>query len=252
MISNILVEIPYQIVTAILIFACFYYPVVGIQSSERQGLVLLFVIQLFIYASAFAQMTIAVMPDAHTAASIVTILTFMSIIFSGVLQSPDALPGFWTFMYRLSPFTYWIGGIVSTELHGRAVQCSERETNIFNPPQGMTCEAYLAPYAKAGAPGTLQNPLDTTDCRYCALSVADDFLTPAHIIWDERWRNYGIFWAYIIFDIAMAVLLYYFFRVRKSSNSGGASKFKLPWAKKDKKKVADAVAEPTANNTAST
>ena len=58
-VSNIIVEIPYQVVTGILIYACFYYPVVGIQSSERQGLVLLYVIQLFIYASSFAQMTIA-------------------------------------------------------------------------------------------------------------------------------------------------------------------------------------------------
>ncbi len=84
--------------TGILIFACFYYPVVGIQDSVRQVLVLLFVIQLFIYASSFAQMTIAPMPDAHTAASIVTLLTLMSIVFSGVLQTADALPGFWIFM----------------------------------------------------------------------------------------------------------------------------------------------------------
>lgn len=100
-IANVVVEIPFQIVTGILIFACFYYPVVGIQSSLRQGLVLLYVIQLFIYASAFAQMTIAAMPDAHTASAIVNVLTIMSIVFSGVLQSPDALPRFWIFMCTL-------------------------------------------------------------------------------------------------------------------------------------------------------
>lgn len=101
-IANVVVEIPFQIVTGILIFACFYYPVVGIQSSLRQGLVLLYVIQLFIYASAFAQMTIAAMPDAHTASAIVNVLTIMSIIFSGVLQSPDALPRFWIFMCKFA------------------------------------------------------------------------------------------------------------------------------------------------------
>ncbi|KAK5996512.1 ABC multidrug transporter atrA [Cladobotryum mycophilum] len=100
-IANIIVEIPYQIVTAILIYACFYYPVVGVQSSLRQGLVLLLVMQLFIYASAFAHMTIVAMPNAQTAASIVTLLTIMSTLFSGVLQTPAALPGFWrNFMYR--------------------------------------------------------------------------------------------------------------------------------------------------------
>jgi hypothetical protein len=89
------VEIPYQIFTAILIWASSYYPVIGIQSSDRQGLVLAFVIQLFIYAGAFGQMTIVAMPDAHTAGSVVNVLSIMSIIFSGVLQTATALPGFW-------------------------------------------------------------------------------------------------------------------------------------------------------------
>lgn len=99
LIANVLVEIPYQIFTGILIWACFYYPVVGTsQSSVRQALVLLFSMQLFIYASAFAQMTIAALPDAQTAAGLVTLFTFMSLMFCGVLQSPSALPGFWIFV----------------------------------------------------------------------------------------------------------------------------------------------------------
>ncbi|KAL6409296.1 ATPase [Ilyonectria robusta] len=215
-IANVIVEIPYQIITGVLIFACFYYPVVGVQSSDRQVLVLLFVTQLFIYGSAFAQMTIAIMPDAHTAASIVTLLTLMSIIFAGVLQTPDALPGFWIFMYRVSPFTYWIGGIVATELHGQVVTCSKGENSIFNPPSGQTCGEYLKPFL-AQAPGQLQNPQDTEQCRYCAFSNADQYLSGSNIYWSQRWRNYGIFWAYIIFDIFMATALYYVFRVKKWS-----------------------------------
>lgn len=99
MLANVVVEIPYQIFTGLLIWACFYYPVVGAhQSSVRQVLVLLFCCQLFVYASAFAQMTIAALPDAQTAGGIVTLFTFMSLLFCGVLQSPDALPGFWIFV----------------------------------------------------------------------------------------------------------------------------------------------------------
>lgn len=78
-----------------MIWAASYYPVVGIQSSDRQGLVLAFVIQLFIYASSFAHLTIAAISDAHTAGSIVNVLAILSIIFSGVLQTATALPGFW-------------------------------------------------------------------------------------------------------------------------------------------------------------
>lgn len=219
-IANIVVEIPYQILTGILTYACFYYPVMGtVQSSDRQGLILLFTIQLFIYSSAFAHMTIASMPDAQAAAGIVILLTMMSTIFSGVLQTKIALPGFWIFMYYVSPFTYWISGIVSTMLHARPVTCSISETLIFSPPPGMnlTCAQYMGPMFEGGAPGVLQNPLDTSDCRYCAMSVADEFMGMADIFWSERWRNFGIMWGYIFFDIFAAVALYYLFRVKKWS-----------------------------------
>lgn len=229
-IANILVEVPYQIITGLLIYACFYYPVVGVQSSDRQGLVLLFVLQLFLFASTFAQMTVVAMPDAHTASSVVTILTIMSILFSGVLQTADALPGFWIFMYRVSVFTYWVGGIVSTELHARPISCSATETSIFNPPSGMTCGAYLAPLLEHG-PGQLQNPSATEQCRYCPVTNADQLLSTSGIFWSERWRNFGLVWVYIVFNIFVTILLYYTFRVKKGSVFSG---FRLPWSKTKK------------------
>jgi ATP-binding cassette subfamily G (WHITE) protein 2 (PDR) len=222
LIANVLVEIPYQIVMGILAYACFYYPVAGIQSPDRQGLVLLFCIQLFVYSASFAQMTVAALRDAQTAGAIVTLLTMMSLIFCGVLQSPDALPAFWVFMYRVSPFTYWVAGMIATQLHDRAVTCSSSETSIFSPPSGQTCGQYLAPYLEL-APGQLQNPADTSDCRYCQLSVADEFLAGSNITWDDRWRNFGIVWAYFFFNIAISVLTYYLFRVHKW-NSGKTGK----------------------------
>jgi ABC-type multidrug transport system permease subunit len=238
MIANIVVEIPYQIFAGILIWACFYYAVIGIQGSVRQILILLYCIQLFIYASAFAQMCIAALPDAQTASGIVTLFTFMSLLFCGVLQTPSALPGFWIFMYRLSPFTYWVGGIVSTALHGREIRCTQTETSIFNPPPGQTCGEYLAPYLQV-APGTLQNPESLEQCRYCSISTSDQFLAGSQIYWTERWRNFGIVWAYVIFNIAMAVLTYYLFRVAKWGKGSSKSKKAAP-IKKGMEKTADA------------
>lgn len=224
LIANIVVEIPYQMVTGILVFACFYYPVVGVQSSERQGLVLLFSIQFFIYASSFAHFLIAAMPDAQTAGGIATTLFAMTLIFNGVMQPPDALPGFWIFMYRVSPLTYWVGGIAGTMLHARTIECSGAEASIFDPPAGQTCGEYLQPFLQQ-APGTLSNPDATSNCSYCALSVADQFLASSGISWSDRWRNFGLLWVYIGFNIIAAVLLYYFFRVRgvsaKKSSGGG-------------------------------
>lgn len=164
-------------------------------------------------------MTIAAAPNAQTASSIVVLLVFMSLTFCGVLQTPDAFPGFWIFMYRLSPFTYWVSGIVSTELHGRAVTCSADETSIFSPPQGMTCGSYLEAFLSQ-APGVLQNPEATEDCRYCSLTVADQYLSGSSIYWSDRWRNFGIMWAYIFFNISIAVLTYWMFRVKTWDLSG--------------------------------
>ncbi|KAI6783459.1 ATP-binding cassette transporter ABC1 [Emericellopsis cladophorae] len=232
MMANIIVEIPYQIFTAILTFACWYYPVLGVQSSQRQVLVLLYVIQLFIYASAFAHMTIAALPDAQTAANIVTLLTLMSITFNGVLQTPTALPGFWIFMYRVSPFTYWIAGIVGTVLHDRRVQCSQRELAVFEAPAGSTCGEYLQPFFSDGAPGYLVDA-DATTCEYCTVTVADEYIAASRIYWSDRWRNFGIIWAYVVFNVFMAVLLYYVFRVKRvrlGKISMPKTK-KMPWVK---------------------
>ena len=165
-------------------------------------------------SSAFAHMTVAVMKDAHTASSIVTVLTIMSIVFSGVLQTANALPGFWKFMYRVSPFTYWIGGIVATELHGRPIYCSPTETSIFDPPPGSNCGEYLAALMD-GSPGQLQNPSARSQCQYCPVTNADQLLQGSRIYWSKRWRNFGIFWAYIAFDIFLTILLYYVVRIKK-------------------------------------
>lgn len=224
-IANVIVEIPYQIMAGILTYACFYYPVVGVQSSERQGLVLLFLIVFFIYASTFGQLCIAALPDAQTASAILTLLFSMTLIFNGVMQTPDALPGFWVFMYRVSPLTYWVAGIAAAMLSGRQVVCAEAETSVFSPPSGQTCQEYLAPYL-AQAPGVLQNPEATVDCRYCGLTVADQYLNGSNIYYSERWRNFGLMWAYVIFNIALATTLYWFFRVRKSSGKSSGDKAK--------------------------
>jgi ATP-binding cassette, subfamily G (WHITE), member 2, PDR len=235
MISNMIVEWPYQIIMGILLWATFYYPVVGVQSSERQVLVMLLCIQLLLYASTFAHMTIAAFPDAVTASSIVTLLVLMSLTFCGVMQPPSALPGFWIFMYRVSPFTYWVGAMVATQLHDRPIVCSAEEVSVFNPPSGETCGSYMASYLQK-APGMLQNPDATENCQYCSLSVADQYLAGSDIFWSERWRNFGIIWAYIAFNVFVAVMSYWVFRVKKwdsSKQSAGAKKLAF-WSKAKK------------------
>ncbi len=159
-------------------------------------------------------MVIAALPDAETAGNIATLLFTMALTFNGVLQTPNALPGFWLFMYRVSPLTYLIAGWAGTGLAGKRVICADNELAQFDPPSGQTCAEYLADYFRAGAVGQLQNPGATSNCRYCPLSTSDQFLASVNISYTDRWRDFGIGWAYIVFNIAAAVLLYYVFRVK--------------------------------------
>ncbi|KAI2791261.1 ABC multidrug transporter atrI [Penicillium oxalicum] len=214
LIANVLVEIPYQVFAGIIAWACYYYPVYGAQqSSERQGLMLLFVVQFYIFTSTFASLVIAALPDAETGGTIATLMFIMTLTFNGVMQPPNALPGFWIFMYRVSPLTYLIAGITATGLHGRRIECAPAELSVFNPPSGLTCGAYLQQYA-AVAGGQLYNPTATQNCEYCQLTSADQYLGMSNIYYSQRWRNFGIGWAYIGFNIFGTVLMYYMFRVK--------------------------------------
>lgn len=212
-VSNIVVEIPFQAFVGVISFASYHYAVFGIQSSQQQGLMLLYFIENFVFASTFGQMMMAGLPDAESAGNLATIFLFMCSIFNGVMQPPDALPGFWIFMYRLSPLSYLVGGIASTGLHQRHITCTDGELSKFDAPPGQTCGQYLKSYLEH-ASGRLLNPAATASCQYCPLRTADQYLAGNQVYWSERWRNFGILLAFIAFNIFATIGLYWLARVR--------------------------------------
>ena len=134
-----------------------------------------------------------------------------------VLASPAALPGFWIFMYRISPFTYLIGAFLSTGLANNEVRCASLELATFNPPSGQTCGEYIETFVKM-AGGAIYNPTATQDCKYCPMSTTNIFLASVYSFYDERWRNFGLMWVYIVFNAFVAVLLYWLLRVPHKSS----------------------------------
>jgi ATP-binding cassette subfamily G (WHITE) protein 2 (PDR) len=188
---------------------------IGIQSSSRQGLILLYCIQFLIFGSTYAQFIVAAAPDSATAGIIATVLFALCLGFNGVFQPPNALPGFWLFMYRVSPLTYFVGGMASTTLHALPVVCSSDEIAVFRPPGNLTCGTYLQKYIELGAPGQLLNGSATTFCEWCSFRTADQVLAISEIQWGDRWRNFGILFSYIGFNIAACVGFYYVFRVKQ-------------------------------------
>jgi len=118
-------------------------------------------------------------------------------------------------MYRVSPLTYLIGGMLSTGLGNVDVHCSKLEITLIQPPNGTTCGDYMAPYLQL-AGGEVYNPTDKAGCQYCQISNSDMYLAAVSVYYDERWRNFGLVWAYVAFNIFAALFFYWFARVRGS------------------------------------
>jgi hypothetical protein len=67
--------------------------------------------------------------------------------------------------------------------------------------------------------GYLTDAAATVNCSYCRLTNTNAFLTSASVNPDDAWRNFGLMWVYIFFNLAMAIFLYWLGRVPKSWNS---------------------------------
>ena len=121
--------------------------------------------------------------------------------------------------------------MVATALHERLIECTAAESSIFDPPVGQTCGEYLSTYLTQAA-GSLANPEATSACQYCPLTNADQFMASSRIYWGERFRNFGLVWVYVVFNITGAVFLYWFFRVRPLHDKGkpGLAKKLKDWS----------------------
>jgi ABC-type multidrug transport system permease subunit/ABC-type multidrug transport system ATPase subunit len=225
MTANILVELPWNTLMSVLIFVCWYYPIGLYRNaeaadavSERGALMWLLILTFLLFTSTFAHMVIAGIDLAETGGNIANLVFSLCLIFCGVLATPDKMPGFWIFMYRVSPFTYLVSAMLSTGTSGAAVTCEDIELLHFAPPSGQTCKQYLFEYmTKTG--GYLTDPDATDSCSYCAIGDTDTFLKGVSSYYKDAWRNFGLMWVYIIFNIAGAVFIYWLARVPKGSRS---------------------------------
>lgn len=221
MLANIFVELPWNTLMATLIFVSYYYPI-GMyrnaipegQVAERGALMWMFNWLFLLFTSTFSTMVIAGVETAETGGNLGQLLFSLTLVFCGVLAGPSALPGFWIFMYYLSPFTYIVEGMLVTGLANTKVVCSSIELSTFNPRPGQTCYEYMAPYigTKGGylQEGTQNN---TQDCKFCYAADTNSVLAGMSVHYSNRWRDFGILWAYVLFNICAALFLYWLARV---------------------------------------
>lgn len=58
--------------------------------------------------------------------------------------------------------------------------------------------------------------MNTNSCEFCPIDSTNTFLAQVSSDYSTRWRNFGIMWAYIIFNVCAAVFLYWAIRVPKT------------------------------------
>ncbi|ORY61070.1 putative ABC transporter [Leucosporidium creatinivorum] len=221
MLSSMIVELPYNAFAALLIFLCYYYPI-GLWRNaeptgavhERGALFFLLVQEFLLFTSTFTSMIIAGIESSETAGNIANLLFSLCLIFCGVLAGPSTLPRFWIFMYRVSPFTYLIEGMLTTAVANTNVVCSDIELLHFEPSGGLTCGDYMATYKGLNG-GYLVDDLATSGCEFCAISDTNVFLATISSDYAHRWRDFGILFGFIAFNAAAALFIYWLARVPK-------------------------------------
>jgi ATP-binding cassette subfamily G (WHITE) protein 2 (PDR) len=221
MFSNIIVELPWNTLVAVIIFFTIYYPIGMYRNAipthavtERGGLFFLYVWEFLMFTSTFTNMVIAGVDTAETGGNIANLMFSLCLIFCGVLATPSEFPRFWIFLYRLSPFTYLVDGMLSTALANTEITCSPTEYLKFSPPSGQTCMDYMTTYMNSFG-GYLKDPSATSNCEYCTVQSTNVYLAAISSHYEHRWRNFGILFAFIAFNVCAALGLYWLARVPK-------------------------------------
>ncbi|KAF2963335.1 hypothetical protein GQX73_g10240 [Xylaria multiplex] len=223
MLSQILVEIPWNTLMAVIMYFGWYYPL-GLfrntyddgMTTQRGALVFLLIWCFLLFTCTFTHMIIAAFETAEAGGNAANLLFTLCLIFCGVLARPGQFPQFWIFLYRVSPFTYLVSSMLSFSVGNTSVTCASNEILTFDPPANQTCMSYMATqlqYAGYLVEGT-ENSM--VDCQYCPVKETNSYLAQTSVIFDDRWRNFGLLFVYIAFNIFGALFLYWLTRVPKN------------------------------------
>ncbi|KAF2746451.1 multidrug resistance protein CDR1 [Sporormia fimetaria CBS 119925] len=231
MLTNMAVEMFWNSIMAILCFLVWYYPVGQFRNAQatdtqdiRGFLTVLVVLATFLFASTFAHLIIAGCPSEAVGAAIATVLSIMLYAFCGILAGPKDLPRFWIFMYRVNPFTYAVASLMSASTGDAPAACANNEIQRFAAPQGVTCGDYLADYIQSAGGYVLDSEAvgGRQECGYCAMDNTNQYLRSVSVEFENRWRDFGLIWVYIVVNIVGAMVLYWLCRVPKGKKRKNA------------------------------
>lgn len=195
--SMLIAEMPYSIICAVGFFLPIYYIPGFSHETSRAGFFFLVVLVTELFSVTLGQMISALTPSTFIAVLFNPFIIIVFSLFCGVTIPPPQIPGFWrAWLYQLDPFTRLVSSLVTNELSGQPVVCTQSELNRFTAPPGQTCGDYMQSFFDNGGAGYIVDNATTT-CEYCAYKVGEQFYAPFGISYDDHWRDFGILMAFI-------------------------------------------------------
>ncbi|KDQ33995.1 hypothetical protein PLEOSDRAFT_1091717 [Pleurotus ostreatus PC15] len=217
-IGQLVGEIPYNILCAIGYWVLMVFPIgfgQGAAGLDGTGLQLVVLIFMLFFGISFGQLLAAISPSVQVAVLFNPVINLIVSTFCGVTIPYPTMISFWrTWLYELVPYTRTMASTVATELHGLMITCKRDEFAIFDPPSGETCAAWASAFVSVVG-GYLDNPDDTSACRYCQFRVGDEFFEPLNIRYSNRWRDVWILFAYFVFNVIATIIASRFLRYAK-------------------------------------
>ncbi|KAI2466883.1 ABC-2 type transporter-domain-containing protein [Annulohypoxylon bovei var. microspora] len=196
--AMVVAELPYSIICSVFFFLPLYF-IPGFQyESSRAGYQYFMVLITELFAVTLGQVLASISPSSFVASQFDPFIVITFSLFCGVTIPAPQMPGFWrAWLYQLDPFTRLIGGTVTTALADLPVICEAGELNTFTAPENQTCGEYMDAFfnLEKGAGYLLDNA--TSVCEYCAYKVGNQFYEPLGFTFDNRWRDLGIFLAFV-------------------------------------------------------
>ncbi|KAF8557467.1 pleiotropic drug resistance ABC transporter [Imleria badia] len=213
LVSEMLIEIPWNMLASSLIFFCWYWTS-GFGSSSAGFSYLFYCVVFPLYYTTFGLAIMVISPNGVIAATLFSVLFSFLLIFAGILQTYSQL-GWWQWMYYVSPLTYVIEGLLGEALGHQLITCTSTELVTIEPPAGTNCSAYMDPYI-AFAGGYLADPNATAACAFCPFRTTDAYMQfNFNVSYGHHWRDLGIILGVAGFNVLFMFAGMYFFRIRR-------------------------------------
>ncbi|KAF2804614.1 ABC multidrug transporter-like protein [Mytilinidion resinicola] len=208
--GTILSEIPYRIVAGTIYWCCWYWATWFPRDTYTSASIWLYVIAFEMFYLGLGQAIASFAPNELLASLLVPLFFTFIVSFCGVVVPYASLPYFWrSWMYWLTPFKYLLEGMLALLTDGVPIRCSAAELAIFPAPPGQNCQTYAGPFA-AQTGGYVQTQ-PSGDCGFCQYSNGTAFAASFNIEPSHIWRDFGIFWAYVLFNFAVVFVCSYLY-----------------------------------------